>query len=76
VSERRANKKERFFDALPEKFTYKEFVELAGNLSIQHRTAERYIRTFCEKGLIDRSQQGVYTNPNHCAHEEKQIKIA
>jgi hypothetical protein len=75
VSERRANKKELFFDALPEKFTYKEFVELAGSLSIQHRTAERYIRTFCEKGLIDRSQQGVYTNPNHCAHGEKEIKI-
>lgn len=56
------NKKEMFLEALPLNFTNKEFIELARSLSINERTAVRYITTFCEKGLIRRDQQGKYTN--------------
>ena len=49
-------------DQLPEKFTYPEFIELAKILWIAPRTAEGYISQFCEKELIRRECQGLYTN--------------
>jgi len=56
------DKKEQFLDQLPGKFTYPEFIELAKNLWIAPRTAEGYISQFCEKELIRRECQGLYTN--------------
>ena len=56
------DKKEQFLDQLPEKFTDPEFIELAKNLWIASRTDEGYISQFCEKGLIRRECQGLYTN--------------
>ena len=56
------NKKEQFLDQLPEKFDRPDFIELANTMSIQVRTAERYITSFCNKGLIFREQWGTYTN--------------
>ena len=56
------DKKEQFLDQLPEKFNRKEFIELAKSLSILHRTAERYMAMFCEKGLVRRDLHGIYSN--------------
>ena len=47
---------------LPEKFDRPDFIDLANTMSIQERTAERYITSFCDKGLIFREQWGTYTN--------------
>jgi hypothetical protein len=58
--EKRENKKERFFDGLPEKFCRKEFLELAKNLGIANRTADKYIAAFCDKGLMERPQLNDY----------------
>jgi hypothetical protein len=58
--EKRENKKERFFDGLPEKFCRKEFLELAKNLGIANRTADKYIAAFCNKGLMERPQLNDY----------------
>lgn len=63
-TEKRGNKKERFFEELPEKFTHKEFVELAKNLNILLRTAERYMSVFCDKGLIKKEEHGIYIKSN------------
>lgn len=51
-TERRVNKKERFYDALPEKFGTREFIGLAKSLEIAERTSYKYITAFCNKGLI------------------------
>lgn len=61
-TEKRMNKKEKFLEGLPEKFTNKEFMELGKHLSISESTAKRYIAAFCEKGLIKRETQGNYIN--------------
>ncbi|MGE5447006.1 MAG: DUF3987 domain-containing protein [Bacteroidales bacterium] len=58
--EKRENKKESFFDRLPEKFCRKEFLELATSLGFGNRTADKYIAAFCEKGLLERPQLNVY----------------
>jgi hypothetical protein len=69
---RSKDKKEQFFDMLPEKFTYQEFVEMAKSLNIRPRTAERYIALFCEKELINRDQLGSYTNLTHLNNKDEQ----
>ena len=56
------NNKEKFLDQLPLKFTRAKFIDLARHISINERTAERYIGIFCEKGLVEREQHGSYTN--------------
>jgi len=56
------DKKEQFLDQLPEKFDRPDYIDLAKSMSIQERTAERYITSFCNKGLIFREQMGTYTN--------------
>ena len=54
------DKKEQFFDRLPERFNSKEFLELARSLSILERTAYRCIALFCEKGWIYKEQVDSY----------------
>jgi len=56
------DRKEQFLDKLPGKFSHQDFIDLAKKMTIQVRTAERYMATFCEKGLILREQLGTYTN--------------
>lgn len=59
--EKRLNKKEKFLEALPEKFTRKEFVLLARSLEIAERTADKYVAAFCDKGLLLREQPNIYS---------------
>lgn len=54
------NKKELFFEALPERFSRQEFVALAKTLSVTERTADNYIKGFCDKELIERIQHNEY----------------
>ena len=56
------DKKEQFLDQLPQKFNHQYFVDVAKSLSILHRTAERYIAIFCDKGLVRRDLHGIYSN--------------
>lgn len=57
---KKANKKEMFFDLLPEKFNRQDFVTLAKSLSISERTSANYINDFCSKGLIEKTQYNDY----------------
>ena len=59
---KRRNKKEMFLDRLPERFTNQEFISISKSLLIADRTANRYIATFCDKGLICRESVGSYLN--------------
>jgi hypothetical protein len=56
------DKKQQFLELLPEKFSRKDYFDIGKSLLIQERTAERYMVTFCEKGLVFREQHGLYTN--------------
>jgi hypothetical protein len=59
-TEKRGNKKEQFFERLKEKFTRKDFLEVAKSLGITDRTSDNYIAAFCAKGLIFREQNNSY----------------
>lgn len=59
-TEKRGNKKERFFEGLPERFSRKEYVELAKSLGITDRTSDNYMVAFCTKGLVLREQNNSY----------------
>lgn len=72
-SANRQNKKEQLLDKLPGKFTSQEFLNIAKDLSITARTANRYIATFCEKGLLRREQAGSYTNPNRLPGDDQAL---
>lgn len=63
-TEKRGNKKSKFYEGLGERFTTKDFVELAKGFSIPERTAKRYVALFCDKHLICREDTGIYSKSN------------
>lgn len=65
------DRKEQFLDKLPGKFTRQDYHNLAKSLSILERTSDRYMTTFCEKGLILREQLGTFSNPGFIEEEGK-----
>jgi len=52
---------EQFLDQLPRKFSAQDFKALAKSMSINERSAKRYI-TLCEKEIVCREARGIYTN--------------
>lgn len=57
---KRLNKKESFFESLPEKFSRKEYLEVAASLNIQDKTAQYYIASFKSAGLLYHPQKNEY----------------
>lgn len=57
---KRENREERFYNALPESFARKDYVEVAEGLNIPDKTAQNYISKFLKKGLIHRDKQDFY----------------
>lgn len=51
---------EQFLAQLPAKFSAQDFQILATSMSINQRSAARYITLFCEKGLVRRENHGEY----------------
>lgn len=60
---KRANRKERFLEALPYQFTRQDYLNIANKNKIPHKTAEGYITKFVDAGLIHREAHNNYTNP-------------
>ncbi|UAB75624.1 DUF3987 domain-containing protein [Mesoflavibacter sp. SCSIO 43206] len=60
---KRANRKERFLEALPYQFTRQDYLNIADKNKIPHKTAEGYITKFVDAGLIHREAHNNYTNP-------------
>tara|TARA_R110001599_G_scaffold242579_1_gene442221 strand:- start:31100 stop:33493 length:2394 start_codon:yes stop_codon:yes gene_type:complete len=69
---RRWNKKERFLNHLPKQFNRQKYLEVAQAHSIQAKTAEGYITTFCKSGLIHRESQDNYLNTS--IEEPEEVK--
>jgi hypothetical protein len=57
---KRENREERFYNALNDTFTRKDYVEVAEGLEIPDKTAQNYISKFLKKGLIHRDKQDFY----------------
>lgn len=57
---KRENRKERFFNALPETFNRRSYLEAAASLNIPDKTAQGYIAGFLKDGLIHRDKQDEY----------------
>jgi len=60
---KRANRKERFLEALPYQFSRQDYLNIADKNKISHKTAEGYITKFVDAGLIHREAHNNYTNP-------------
>ena len=60
---KRANRKERFLEALPYQFSRQDYLNIADKSKIPHKTAEGYITKFVDAGLIHREAHNNYTNP-------------
>ncbi|MGM5470242.1 DUF3987 domain-containing protein [Flavobacteriaceae bacterium LMO-SS05] len=60
---KRANRKERFLEALPNQFSRQDYLDIADKNKIPHKTAEGYITKFVEAGLLHREAHNNYTNP-------------
>lgn len=58
------NRKQNFIDNLPDTFNRKKYLEVAANLSINPKTAEGYITSFVNSGMIHRDSQDHYININ------------
>ncbi|HAH23535.1 MAG TPA: DNA primase [Prolixibacteraceae bacterium] len=61
-STKAGSNKELFLNKLPLRFTRSDFIDVAKRISINERTAERYMVVFCTNGLVAREQRGTYTN--------------
>ena len=61
-AQKRMNKKERFLDLLPIKFSRQDYIGKADNLNIPHKTAEGYITSFVKSGIVHRDSHNCYTN--------------
>lgn len=61
-SSKTKDKMEQFMDLLPGKFSSQDFKALAKSMSINERSAKRYVTILCEKGLVRREDRGIYTN--------------
>ena len=59
---KRLNRKERFLESLPKEFDRQNYLEVADQCKIPHKTAEGYITKFVESGLIHRDSHGSYSN--------------
>ena len=59
---KRLNRKERFLESLPKTFNRQNYLEVADQCKIPHKTAEGYITKFVESGLIHRDSHGSYSN--------------
>ncbi|WP_304234099.1 DUF3987 domain-containing protein [Jiulongibacter sediminis] len=58
--QKRQNKREQFYESLPEKFNRQKYLEVASKLDIKEKTAESYITRFVDVGLIHREMKDSY----------------
>lgn len=63
-SKKRLNKKERFLEDLPKKFSRQDYLNTADKLKINHKTAEGYITSFVKDAVIHREAHGEYLIPD------------
>lgn len=61
-SAKRLNRKERFLESLPQKFSRQDYLDLATKQSIPHKTAEGYISKFVQAGLLHKEAHNLYSN--------------
>lgn len=62
--QKQPNRTERFYNALPNKFTRQDYVKIAETSSIPDKTAQGYITQFLKNGLLHRDKQDCYLKPN------------
>mgnify|MGYP001190355191 CR=1 FL=1 len=61
--QRKLNKRERFYEALPATFNRQAYLEIATRLGIKDKTAQGYITRFVSGGLLHRDEKDAYTKP-------------
>ncbi|WP_167604960.1 DUF3987 domain-containing protein [Maribellus sediminis] len=54
------NHKERFYNALPEEFDFQTYSEIAEKIGLNPKTVQKYVREFCNKGLVQKIGHNQY----------------
>lgn len=54
------NKKEQFYEKLPETFNHRAYINIATDLGIKERSADGYMAAFCQINLIKKEQRDQY----------------
>ena len=67
--------KEKFLNALPDEFDRSTFKEVAKSTGINERTAERYVRQFCDNKLINHEKQNHYKRKSNNHYLNKYFLI-
>ena len=52
--------RQKFYEALPERFERSGYLAVAASLGMPTRTADRYINQLCQNGALERPCYGVY----------------
>ena len=55
--------RQKFYEALPERFERSGYLAVAASLGMPTRTADRYINQLCQNGALERPCYGVYAKP-------------
>ena len=61
---KRANRKQKFLDMLPEKFSRQDYVNIASGLNIPDKTAQGYITGFIKERFLHRDKKDEYIKPS------------
>ncbi|MEQ8477611.1 DUF3987 domain-containing protein [Fulvivirga sp.] len=61
---RKLNKRERFYETLPDEFNRQTYVDIAQQIGVKDKTAQGYITNFVKGGLLHRDEKDAYTKPN------------
>lgn len=56
----RKNKKDKFLESLPKEFNRKSYLELASKQSIPVKTADGYIKNFCDSEILNKDKHDHY----------------
>ena len=56
----RKNKKDKFLESLPEEFNRKNYLELASKQGIPAKTADGYIKSFCDSEILSKDKHDHY----------------
>ena len=61
---KKLNKRERFYEMLPQQFNRQGYLDVATQLGIKDKTAQGYITNFVKGGLLHRDEKDSYTKPS------------
>ena len=70
-TKKKPNKRERFYEMLPQQFNRQGYLDIATRLGIKDKTAQGYMTNFVKGGLLHRDEKDSYTKPQRETQDSK-----